>query len=210
MPGLPGIKLGPNCLEREFTMANLSGTRTEKNLMSAFAGECQAAARYSYFAKKARKEGFEKIAAVFERTAEEEQAHASVYYKFLPGPECKVEAVYGVPGNKSTAENLLAAGVGEHEEWAVLYPQFAEIAREEGFKNVARAFDSIATIEKHHKSRYSKLAGHLADGTLFKRSEPVVWRCLKCGYLHEGPEAPAVCPACAHVQGYFEVFAEAV
>ena len=191
-------------------MANLSGTRTEKNLMAAFAGECQAAARYSYFAKKARKEGFEKIAAVFDRTSEEEQAHASVYYKFLPGPDCKIEAVYGVPGNKSTAENLLAASVGEHEEWSVLYPQFAEAAREEGFNNVARAFDSIAMIEKHHESRYSKLAGHLAAGTMFKRNKPVVWRCLKCGHLHEGPEAPKVCPACAHVQGYFEVFSEGI
>jgi len=178
--------------------------------MAAFTGECQAAARYAYFAKKARKEGFEKIAAVFDRTAEEERSHASVYYKFLPGPECKVEAVYGVPGNKSTHENLLAAAGGEHEESAVVYPQFAEIAREEGFKNIARALDAIALIEKHHKSRYSKLAGHLAEGTLFKRSEPVVWRCLKCGYLHEGLEAPSVCPACAHPQGYFEVFAEAV
>lgn len=191
-------------------MATLSGTRTEKNLMAAFAGECQASARYSYFAKKARKQGFEKIAAVFERTSEEEQAHASVYYKFLPGPECKIDAVYGVPGNRSTAENLLAAAVGEHQEWSALYPRFAQMAREEGFNNVARAFDSIALIEKHHESRYSKLAGHLAGGTMFKRSEPVVWRCLKCGHLHQGTEAPAVCPACAHVQGYFEVFAEGI
>jgi rubrerythrin len=191
-------------------MASMSGTQTEKNLMAAFAGECQAAARYSYFAKKARKEGFEKIAVVFERTSEEEQSHASVYYKFLPGPDCKVEAVYGVPGNKSTQENLVAGAAGEHEEWSALYPRFAEIAREEGFNNVAKAFASIAMIERHHESRYSKLAGHLADGTLFKRAAPVVWRCLKCGHLHEGLEAPAVCPACAHVQGYFEVFSEGI
>jgi rubrerythrin len=191
-------------------MANLSGTRTEKNVMAAFAGECQAAARYTYFAKKARKEGFEKVAMVLERTSEEERAHASVYYKFLPGPDCKVEAVYGVPGNKSTHENLLACVAGEQEECSVLYPQFAEIARQEGFNNIGRIFDSIAAIEKHHADRYAKLAAHIANGTMFKRSEPVVWRCLKCGYLHEGPEALAVCPACAHGQAYFEVFAEAM
>jgi len=191
-------------------MASLSGTQTEKNLMAAFAGECQAMQRYAYWAKKAHKEGFIKVARVFEETAQDERAHASTFYKLLPGPDCRVEATYGVPGNKSTEENLQFAAAGEHEEATELYPEFAKVAREEGFESVAKVFEAIVGIETRHEGRYNRLAERMRDGTMFKRPEKVLWRCLNCGHLHEGPEPPKVCPACAHPQGYYEVFAESL
>lgn len=189
-------------------MPNIKGTQTEKNLLASFAGECQAATRYGFFAKKAKKEGFEQIAALLLRTSEEERAHASGFYKLLEGGELEIQATYGAGGNGTTAQNLRASAAGEHEEWTQAYPGFAKVAREEGFPNIARIFELVAMVEKYHESRHLGLLAQIESGTVFKRDKPVRWRCRNCGYIHEGTEAPESCAACAHPQAYFEVLGE--
>ncbi len=181
------------------------GSRTEKNLLVAFAGESQARNRYTYFASKARKEGYVAIAMAFEETADQEKEHAKRFFNLLQGGDVEVIAAFpaGVVG--TTAENLRAAAGGEHHEWTSMYPEFARIAREEGFPAAAMILDAISVAEKNHERRYLKLLADVEAGQVFKKDEPVRWRCLNCGYVHEGTEAPGACPACAHPQAYFEV-----
>ena len=184
------------------------GSKTEKNLMAAFAGESQARNRYTYFAGKARKEGYRQIAEIFEETANQEREHAKRLFKFMPGGEAEITGSFpsGVIG--STVDNLKAAAGGENHEWTEMYPSFAKIAREEGFENIAKVFEAIAVAERQHEKRYLGLLANVEAGTVFKKDQPVVWRCLNCGYLHEGTEAPERCPACDHPQAYFELLAE--
>ena len=189
-------------------MPNLKGSQTEKNLLGAFAGESQARNRYTYAAGVARKEGFVQIADIFEETANQERAHAKRFFTFLEGGAVEIVAAFpaGVVGN--TAENLAASAAGEHEEWETLYPGFAQVARDEGFPKIAAVFDAVCVAEKQHEKRYRGLLANVEAGTVFKAAEPTVWRCRNCGYLHEGPEAPGACPACAHSQAHFERLAE--
>ncbi len=189
-------------------MASIKGTRTEQNLLKAFAGESQARNRYTYFTSKAKKEGFVLISLLFEETAAQEQVHAKQFFKFLEGGPLEITAVYPAGMIGSTLENLKAAAEGENEEWTMLYPSFAQTAKEEGFPEVAAAFTSISIAEKRHEERYNNLIKKLEEGTMFKRDNPIIWRCLNCGYLHEGTEAPKMCAACKHPQSYFEAFGE--
>lgn len=184
------------------------GTRTEKNLLAAFAGESQARNRYTYFAGVARKAGFEQIAALFLDTADNEKEHAKRFFKHLEGGEVEIQAVYpaGVIGD--TAQNLEAAADGENLEWTKLYREAAEVADEEGFPAVATLFREIAEVEAEHEKRYRKLLANVRDGKVFKKDAVVKWRCRNCGYVHEGKEAPKECPSCAHPQAYFELLAE--
>ena len=186
----------------------LKGSKTEKNLLTAFAGESQARNRYTYFASKARKEGYEQIAAIFLETADNEKEHAEREFKFLQGGEVEVTGSFpaGVIGD--TKANLKAAAEGEHYEWTEMYPEFAKIAEEEGFVEISAVFKSIAEAEKTHEARYLALLTNIEGGKVFKRNEVVKWRCRNCGYIHEGDEAPKECPACAHPQSYYELFCE--
>jgi len=186
----------------------LKGSTTEKNLMAAFAGESQARNRYTYFASKARKDGFRQVAEIFEETANQEKEHAERLFKFMPGGEVEISGAFpsGVIGK--TIENLKAAARGENHEWTDMYPSFGAVAREEGFKAIASVFEAIAVAEKQHEKRYLALAKNIEDGEVFRKDEVVVWRCMNCGYVHEGLEAPEVCPACAHAQAYFELLGE--
>jgi len=186
----------------------IKGSKTERNLMSAFAGESQARNRYTYFASQAKKEGFEQIRAIFEETANQEKEHAKRFFGFLEGGECEVAGAFPAGVIGTTAENLRAAAAGEHMEWGTLYPSFAQVAREEGFAAVAAVFDNISVAEKQHERRYLGLLANVENGTVFKKDKPVVWRCLNCGYRVEGTEAPASCPACAHPQAFYELLAE--
>lgn len=187
---------------------SLKGSRTEKNLLAAFAGESQARNRYTYFASAARKEGFEQIANIFMETAENEKEHAKVFFKHLEGGEVEITAMYpaGVIGD--TKSNLEAAAAGENLEWTTLYQDFAQVAKDEGFPEVARSFDQIAKVERFHEARYRKLIANVAGGEVFKKKQVVKWHCINCGYVHEGEEAPKSCPACLHPQSYYEVLAE--
>jgi rubrerythrin len=185
-------------------MKSLKGTQTEKNLLKAFAGESQAKMRYEFFAKQAKKEGLEQIAAIFEETALNEKAHAKRFFKFLEGGMVEITASFPAGKIGTTLENLKAAAEGENEEWSELYPHFAEIAEQEGFKEIAVAFRKIAEVEKAHENRYKKLYENLENGMVFKSNGKIVWKCRNCGYLHEGESAPEVCPACLHPQSYFE------
>lgn len=187
---------------------DLKGSQTEKNLLIAFAGESQARNRYNYAASAARKEGFVQIADIFEETANQEKEHAKRFFKFLKGGDVEITAAYpaGVIGN--TAENLKAAADGEHHEWSSMYPEFAQIARQEGFDSIANVFDAVSVAEKQHEKRYRDLLANVEAGTVFMKDKKVVWRCINCGYLHEGEEAPKSCPACAHPQAHFELLAE--
>lgn len=189
-------------------MKGLSGSQTEKNLLSAFGGESQARNRYTYFASQARKEGYDQIAFIFAETASQEKEHAKRFFKFLEGGELEIQASFpaGVIGN--TGENLLAAAAGEKHEHAVLYPGFAKIAQEEGFLEIADVFRAVSVAEKQHEKRYRALAANIESGKIFKRDKEVVWRCRNCGYLHSGKESPETCPACAHPQAYFELLGE--
>ncbi|MBW6459951.1 MAG: rubrerythrin family protein [Bacteroidales bacterium] len=189
-------------------MKSVKGTLTEKNLLKAFAGESQARNRYDFYAKQARKEGLEQIAAIFEETAENERSHAKQFFKFLEGGMLEITATYPAGIISNTLENLKAAAEGENEEWTSLYPEFARIAEEEGFKEVATAFKIIAKVEKAHEERYLKLYSNLESGMAFERNEKVVWKCRVCGYLHEGKRPPKNCPACQHSQAYFELEVE--
>ena len=190
-------------------MANsIKGTKTEKNLLAAFAGESQARNRYTYFASAARKEGFEEIANIFTETAENEKEHAKVYFNYLEGGDVEILASYPAGMIKDTRSNLEAAAAGENLEWTTLYVNFAKIAKEEGFLDIANSFTQIAKVEKFHESRYRKLAANIANGEVFKKKTVVRWHCINCGYIFEGTEAPKECPACKHPQAYYEILVE--
>ncbi len=189
-------------------MASLKGTQTEKNLLTAFAGESQARNRYTYFAGQAKKEGYVQIATIFEETANQEKEHAKRFFKFLEGGEVEIIGAFPAGMIATTLENLKAAAAGEHYEHTEMYPGFAKTAREEGFDAVAAAFEAISVAEKQHEKRYVDLAANIEAGRVFKRDEEVVWRCRNCGYLHNGSEALEVCPACVHPQAHFELLGE--
>lgn len=189
-------------------MKSIKGTQTEQNLLKAFAGESQARNRYTYFASVAKKEGYVQIADILEETANQEKEHAKRFFKFLEGGDLEITATYPAGKIGTTAENLKAAAAGEHEEWSDLYPAFAKVAREEGFEVVAVVFEKISIAEKQHEKRYSDLLKNIESGTVFKKGEKVTWRCRNCGYLHEGEEAPEMCPACVHPKAHFELLGE--
>ncbi len=189
-------------------MPTLKGTRTEKNILTAFAGESQARNRYTYFASQAKKEGYVQISAIFEETASQEKEHAKRLFKFLEGGEVEVKAAFPAGVIGKTLDNLKAAAEGENHEHVEMYPEFAKIAREEGFNEIADVMEAIAVAEKLHEKRYLTLAANIENGRVFKRSETTGWRCRNCGYLHEGTEAPEECPACAHPQAHFELLGE--
>lgn len=187
---------------------DLKGSQTEKNLLTAFAGESQARNRYTYASSQARKEGFMQISAIFEETANQEKEHAKALFKRLEGGEAEVQAAFPAGTIGSTAENLKAAAGGENYEWTQMYPGFAKVARDEGFDKIANMFEAIAVAEKQHEKRYLGLLANVEASTVFKKDGPVVWRCRNCGFLHEGPEAPKACCACGHPQAHFELLAE--
>lgn len=189
-------------------MKKLNGSQTEKNLLAAFAGESQARNRYTYFAGQARKDGYMQIASIFEETANQEKEHAKRFFQFLEGGDVSVSAMFPAGMIGATVDNLKAAADGEFHEHNALYPEFARVAAEEGFDEVARVFKAVAVAEKQHEKRYRNLAENIANSRVFKRDSPVVWRCSNCGYLHEGPSAPQMCPACAHPQSYYELLGE--
>lgn len=185
-------------------MDSLKGTQTEKNLMLSFAGESQARMRYTYFASVAKKEGYEQIAAIFTETADQEKEHAKRFFKFLEGGDLEITATYPAGKIGTTAENLLAAAMGENEEWSEAYPHMAEVAQAEGFTQVAVAFREIAKVEAMHEQRYRTLLGRVEAGKVFEREEAIEWQCRNCGYVYTGKAAPVTCPACLHPQAYFE------
>jgi len=189
-------------------MKKIKGTKTEKNLLTAFAGESQARNRYTYFASKAKKEGYEQISGIFMETADNEKEHAKRFFKFLEGGEAEVHTSFPAGLIGSTQENLKAAAAGENHEHTVMYPDFAKVANEEGFPDVAAIFMNIAVAEKQHEKRYKTLAENIEKGRVFKREQPKKWRCGNCGFVHEGTEPPDKCPACVHPQAYFELLAE--
>ncbi len=185
-------------------MSSIKGTQTELNLLKSFAGESQARNRYTFFASAAKKEGYEQIAAIFTETADQEKEHAKKFFKFLEGGDVEITATFPAGLIGTTKENLAAAAAGEYEEWSDAYPAFADVAESEGFVEIAAIFRAIATVEAEHEKRYRKLLARLEDGSTFKRDEPISWQCRNCGYVHEGEEAPELCPSCAHAQAYFE------
>ena len=185
-------------------MASIKGTKTEQNLLKSFAGESQARTRYTFFASVAKKEGYEQIAGVFMETAEQEKEHAKRFFKFLEGGDLEITASYPAGKIGTTAENLMAAAMGEHEEWDVLYAEFAKVADEEGFSEIAEVFRRVALVEAEHERRYLKLLSRITDGDFFVRDGEIWWQCRNCGYIIKGKEAPLQCPACAHPRAYFE------
>ena len=189
-------------------MSALKGTQTEKNLLTAFSGESQARNRYTYFASAAKKEGYVQISDIFTETANQEKEHAKRLFKFLEGGEVEITAAFPAGVIGTTLENLKAAAEGEAYEWTEMYPEFAATARKEGFGAIAAVFEAIAVAEKQHDKRYKDLAANIETGKVFKKDAPITWRCRNCGYLHEGAEAPDLCPACAHEQAHFEVLGE--
>lgn len=189
-------------------MKRIHGTQTEKNLLQAFAGESQARNRYTFFASKAKKEGFMQISAIFSETADQEKEHAERFFKFLEGGVLEITASFPAGVIGTTEENLSAAAAGEYEEWHDLYPAFAARAREEGLECVAAAFEAVCVSERQHERRYRKLLENIKEGQVFARQEEKVWKCRNCGYIHKGKEAPEMCPACIHARGYFEILAE--
>jgi rubrerythrin len=189
-------------------MVELRGSQTEKNLLAAFAGESQARNRYTFFASVARKEGYEHIASIFQETADNEKEHAELFFKHLKGGIVEINAAYPAGVIRSTSENLKEAAEGEKLEWGTLYPDFAEVAEKEGFKEAASTFRMVAKVEKYHERRYRKLLANVEHGKVFKKDEPIKWKCRNCGYVHEGNEAPMTCPVCAHARSYFEVWCE--
>jgi rubrerythrin len=189
-------------------MAGLKGTKTEKNLLTAFIGESQARNKYTYFASKAKNEGFVQISKIFEETADQEKEHAKRLFKFLEGGEVEITAAFPAGVIGTTVENLKEAAGGENYEWTKMYPDFAKTAREEGFNQIAEVFDAIAIAEKQHERRYYGLMKNIEKNEVFKKNKKVVWRCLNCGYIAEAEEAPKLCPACAHPQAHFELLAE--
>lgn len=189
-------------------MAELKGSKTERNLLTAFAGESQARNRYTYFASKAKKEGLVQISFIFEETSNQEREHAKRLFKFLEGGEVEISASFPAGVIGPTVENLKAGAAGEHYEYTEMYPGFARVAREEGFEEIAGVFEAIAVAEKQHEKRYLDLAANIEAGRVFKRAEKVAWRCINCGYLHQGEEAPEACSACAHSRAHFELLGE--
>jgi rubrerythrin len=189
-------------------LKSIKGTKTEKNLLAAFAGESQARNRYTYFASAARKEGYEQIANIFTETADNEKEHAKVFFKYLEGGDVEITASYPAGMIKDIKTNLEEAAAGENLEWTTLYSDFAKIAKDEGFTEIARSFEQVAKVEKFHESRYRKLINNIVNGEVFKKKAPIKWHCINCGYVFEGPEAPKECPACKHHQGFYEVLAE--
>ena len=189
-------------------MSSLKGSKTETNILAAFAGESQARNRYTYFASKAKKEGFVQIASIFEETANQEKEHAKRLFKFLEGGEVEVTAGFPAGVIDATLENLRGSAAGENYEHTQMYPGFAKVAREEGFDAIAEVFEAIAVAEKQHEKRYLNVAANIEAGRVFKRDTEVTWRCRNCGYLHKGKEAPDTCPACAHPQAHFELLGE--
>jgi len=194
--------------ETEERSMSLKGTRTEKNILTAFAGESQARNRYTYFASQARKDGYVQMSAIFQETADQEREHAKRLFKFLEGGEVEISGAFPAGVIGTTLDNLKAAAGGEHHEWTEMYPSFAKTAREEGFEDIACTFEAIAVAEKQHEKRYLDLARNIENGTVFKRDAKVVWRCRNCGYLHEGTEPPEKCPACDHPIAHFELLGE--
>ncbi|MCU0722344.1 MAG: rubrerythrin family protein [Planctomycetes bacterium] len=186
----------------------LKGSKTEKNLMASFAGESQARNRYAFFASAARKEGYEQIAQIFDETSNQEKEHAKRFFKFLEGGECEITASFPAGKIGTALENLEASAAGERHEQTVLYPGNANVARQEGFEAAAKVWDAISVAERNHERRYAALAENLKKGTAFKKEKKVKWRCLNCGFVHEGKEPPEQCPACAHPKAYFEVLGE--
>ena len=189
-------------------MGNLKGTQTEKNILTAFAGESQARNRYTYFASQAKKDGYVQISEIFTETANQEKEHAKRLFKLLEGDEVEVAAAFPAGVIGTTIDNLKEAAAGENYEYTDMYPGFAKIAVEEGFEEIAEIFEAIAVAEKQHEKRYLALAANIANNTVFKKEQSVVWRCRNCGYLHEGDSAPEECPACAHPQAHFELLGE--
>jgi rubrerythrin len=187
---------------------SIRSTRTEENLLKAFAGESQARNRYTYFASQAQKEDMMQIAAIFRETAEQEKEHAERFFRFLEGGMCSITAEYPAGIICDTAHNLAAAAAGEYDEWHDLYPEFAEVAREEGFVKIGSVFDFVCVAEKQHEKRFRDLLWDVENGLLFKRPSAVVWRCLNCGFIHHGTRAPERCPSCDHSRGYFELLGE--
>jgi rubrerythrin len=186
----------------------LRGSKTEQNLLAAFAGESQARTRYTFFASVAKKEGFEQISAIFTETADNEKEHAQLFFQHLKGGLVEITAAYPAGVIGSTAENLLAAAEGEKLEWGTLYPNSAEIAEKEGFADAARTFRMVAKVEAYHERRYRKLLENVELGKVFKKDKPVMWKCRNCGYVFEGKEVPEKCPVCAHPRSYFELWCE--
>jgi rubrerythrin len=189
-------------------MASIKGSKTEQNLLKAFAGESQARNRYTYFASVAKKDGFEQIAAIFEETANNEKEHAKVFFKYLEGGDLEITAMYPAGKIGTTAENLAAAAAGEKAEWSAIYPEFADVAAAEGFVDVAESFKQIAEVEAHHEDRYNRLLANVKGGLVFKKGSPTKWICRNCGYVAEGDVAPDLCPACKHPQSYYEMLCE--
>ena len=186
----------------------LNGSQTEKSLLEAFAGESQARTRYTFFASVAKKEGYEQISSIFQETADNEKEHAELFFKHLKGGLVEIAAAYPAGIIGSTKENLKAAAEGEKLEWGTLYPDFAQVAEKEGFKEVAKTFRMVAKVEEHHERRYRKLLANLEQGKIFKRDAPIKWKCRNCGHVYEGSEAPEKCPVCQHARSYFEVWCE--
>lgn len=187
---------------------SVKGTKTEKNLLAAFAGESQARNRYNYWASQARKEGYEQIASIFDETALNEKEHAKVFFKYLEGGDVEIVAAYPAGMIKDTQSNLEAAAAGEKMEWTTIYANFGKVAREEGFEEIAVSFEQISKVEMFHEARYRKLIANMKNGEVFKKKAKVKWHCTNCGYIYEGDEAPRVCPSCNHPQAYFELLSE--
>jgi rubrerythrin len=187
---------------------SIKGTKTEKNLLKAFAGESQARNRYTYFASAAKKEGLEQISNIFIETAENEKEHAKVFFKHLEGGDVEITASYPAGIIKDTKSNLEAAAAGENMEWTTLYADFAKVAHDEGFSEVARSFEQVSKVEKFHEARYRKLINNVVNAEVFKKKAAVKWHCTNCGYVFEGNQAPKECPACKHPEAFFEVLAE--
>ena len=190
-------------------MASVKGTKTEKNLLMSFAGESQARNRYTFFASVAKKEGYEQISAIFTETASQEKEHAERFFKFLEGGDLQITQTFPAGIIASTEENLIAAAGGEHEEWTVMYPEFAKIAAEEGFMAISKVFEFIGAVEKVHEDRYLALLKNVKEGRVFDRDSEVQWQCRNCGYVHTGKSAPESCPSCAHPKAYFQLFVPA-
>jgi len=187
---------------------DLKGSKTERNLLTAFAGESQARNRYTYYASQAKKDGYVQIQSIFEETADQEKEHAKRLFKFLQGGEVEVMAAFPAGVIGTTEENLEAAAHGEHHEWTNMYPEFADIAQDEGFDEIAAVFRAIGVAEKQHEKRYLNLMSNIRNGVVFRRDHSVIWRCRNCGYVHSATEAPDLCPACAHPQAHFELLGE--
>jgi rubrerythrin len=189
-------------------MKSVKGTKTEQNLLKAFAGESQARNRYTYFAEKAEEEGFIQISRIFEETADQEREHAERFFSFLEGGDLEIQASFPAGEVKGTADNLAQAAAGEHMEWTTLYKNFAEVAQEEGFPQIAAVFNAVCVAEKQHEKRYNKLRDNVLKGEVFKKQQKVIWACMNCGYIYEGEEPPKKCPACGYPQSYYELVRE--